>query len=193
MNRLYINGVEVANRVRSGSLTNAVHGVMIGRENSGVPRYFSGQIDSPSVYNVALTAAQIEAMYKAGGVSKNGAGGNVVYGNVIGRNAANSAALANNGSGIAISSPNNIIGGTSAGQANTIANNGADGVFCDKRIRQYDRRQLDVPQWRSDIEPGNRLEQRWRHGQRWAVVGDAGEPVAGFAELHAEPLCMVQH
>ncbi len=57
--------------------------------------------------------------------------GNQVLGNYIGTDAAGAMVLGNNSNGVAIAggSFNNTIGGTAAGAANTITNNGGDGVF----------------------------------------------------------------
>ena len=55
--------------------------------------------------------------------------GNVVYGNLIGTNAAGTAGIANSGPGVRINGgSNNSIGGTAAGQGNTIAYNTDDGI-----------------------------------------------------------------
>jgi hypothetical protein len=56
--------------------------------------------------------------------------GNIILGNIIGRNAANSAALANGGDGIQVSSSavTATIGGTAAGAGNTISGNTGIGV-----------------------------------------------------------------
>ena len=55
--------------------------------------------------------------------------GNVVQGNLIGTNAAGTAALANGGLGVEITGARgNTIGGTAAGAGNTISGNGDDGV-----------------------------------------------------------------
>src|SRR2546421_13100919 len=55
--------------------------------------------------------------------------GNVVKGNLIGLNAAGTAALPNTGPGIDIDrSLNTVIGGTEDGASNRIAFNGGDGV-----------------------------------------------------------------
>ncbi|HQU42586.1 MAG TPA: right-handed parallel beta-helix repeat-containing protein, partial [Pirellulales bacterium] len=58
-----------------------------------------------------------------------GSTGNTIEGNYVGTNATGTAALANGRDGIEINgSANNTIGGTAAGEANTIAYNGFDGV-----------------------------------------------------------------
>ena len=49
---------------------------------------------------------------------------NLVQGNLIGTNAAGTTAIANGSSGIKISSPNNLIGGTQPGSGNLISGNG---------------------------------------------------------------------
>ena len=72
-------------------------------------------------------------------IRNNSAGGtaNVVRGNLIGTKADGATALGNGGNGVmdertaAGSSDGNTIGGTGAGEANTIAFNGGDGVFVD--------------------------------------------------------------
>lgn len=56
------------------------------------------------------------------------ASGNTITGNLIGVNAANSAAVANNGSGIVIQASGNTIGGATVAARNTIAGNNANGV-----------------------------------------------------------------
>ncbi|HEX7313869.1 MAG TPA: carboxypeptidase regulatory-like domain-containing protein [Pyrinomonadaceae bacterium] len=57
------------------------------------------------------------------------AGGNSITGNFIGTDRTGTVALGNNGSGVAVfNASNNTIGGTTAGAANLIAFNGADGV-----------------------------------------------------------------
>ena len=64
------------------------------------------------------------------GVLIDGTSGNVVEGNLIGTNAAGTAALANQGDGVLVDdgAKNNFIGGTAAGAANTIAYNNGYGV-----------------------------------------------------------------
>jgi hypothetical protein len=53
---------------------------------------------------------------------------NSVEGNYLGTNAAGTAALGNGGSGVAVSGPNNAVGGTAAGARNLISGNAGDGV-----------------------------------------------------------------
>jgi hypothetical protein len=55
--------------------------------------------------------------------------GNVVVGNYIGTDKGGSIALGNKANGITIASPNNTIGGASAGAGNVVSGNGSDGVF----------------------------------------------------------------
>jgi len=63
------------------------------------------------------------------GASLRTAGGLTITGNIIGRNAANSAALANGGAGISVGSNALVtIGGTGAGAGNTISGNTGAGV-----------------------------------------------------------------
>jgi hypothetical protein len=61
-----------------------------------------------------------------------GAANNIVRGNYIGTNAAGTAALANDATGIQVQgAPNNTIGGTNAADRNLISGNGSAGVFID--------------------------------------------------------------
>ena len=63
------------------------------------------------------------------GILIDGIGNDVVYGNLIGTNAAGTAGIANSGPGIWINGGSNSrIGGTAAGQGNTIAYNADDGI-----------------------------------------------------------------
>jgi uncharacterized repeat protein (TIGR01451 family) len=55
-------------------------------------------------------------------------GGNTIQGNMIGTDRTGSRAIPNNGGGILVNASGNQIGGTGAGQANTIAFNGSSGV-----------------------------------------------------------------
>jgi len=59
MLRLYVNGTEVASAARSGGLAASTHPLEIGGD-SLYGQYFAGLIDEVRVYDVALTAAQIQ-------------------------------------------------------------------------------------------------------------------------------------
>jgi uncharacterized delta-60 repeat protein len=72
-NRLYLNGVSVAQRVRAHGIYPTTSRVFIGREDSNNQRFFSGLIDEPTIYGRALTDAEILAISNAGGNGKCGA------------------------------------------------------------------------------------------------------------------------
>ncbi len=85
-NRLYLNGSEVAARVREGGIYSTVTNVYIGREDSPIGRFFNGLIDEPTIFNRALTATEIQAIYNTGSSGKCTGGspsisGTVTYGN----------------------------------------------------------------------------------------------------------------
>lgn len=67
---IYVNGVEVAvsgtsNSSVTGVVASAADTILIG--SSGVAgSYWDGRLDDVSVYNVALTAAQLQALYRSG-------------------------------------------------------------------------------------------------------------------------------
>jgi titin len=61
-------------------------------------------------------------------ISGSGAQGNLVQANLIGSNAAGAAALPNLGDGVAISGPNNTVGGTAVGARNIISGNQGHGL-----------------------------------------------------------------
>jgi Concanavalin A-like lectin/glucanases superfamily/Domain of unknown function (DUF1929)/Bacterial Ig domain len=58
--RLYVNGVQVATKARTGALTSSTSALRIGG-NSPWGEYFAGLIDDVRVYNRALTPAEITA------------------------------------------------------------------------------------------------------------------------------------
>ena len=72
LNRVYLNGVAVGERVRAHGIYRTTSRVFIGREDSGNNRYFSGLIDEPAIYGRALTDAEILAIYNAGSNGKCG-------------------------------------------------------------------------------------------------------------------------
>ena len=61
---LYIDGVEQATSTSVGQ-TGTVTSVQIGAA-SNYSEYFNGRIDEVRIYNTALTAAQISALYNQG-------------------------------------------------------------------------------------------------------------------------------
>jgi len=58
--RLYVNGVQIASRAQTGSMSVSSAPLRIGG-NSIWGEYFQGRIDEVRIYNRALTAAQIQA------------------------------------------------------------------------------------------------------------------------------------
>ncbi len=58
--RLYVNGTQVASQARTGNIATSTNPLQIGGD-SLYGQYFQGTIDEVRVYNVALTAAQIQA------------------------------------------------------------------------------------------------------------------------------------
>ena len=58
--RLYVNGVWVASRAQTGSMATSTDPLQIGGDDV-YGQYFHGIIDEVRVYNVALTAAQIQS------------------------------------------------------------------------------------------------------------------------------------
>jgi hypothetical protein len=65
-NKLFVNGVEVASRTRANGIITSAVLVMIGRENSGIPRYMDGRIDDARVYGRALSGSELSALYASG-------------------------------------------------------------------------------------------------------------------------------
>jgi len=62
---LYVNGVEKANRADTGVLGSPTYGAYIGTYQ-GTNYCMSGKIDDVKIYNVALTAKQVEQNFEAG-------------------------------------------------------------------------------------------------------------------------------
>lgn len=63
--RIYVNGAEVTNKPQTGAIDNVAAPVVIGR-NAFNSNAFQGKIDEVSVYNRALSAAEIESISNAG-------------------------------------------------------------------------------------------------------------------------------
>lgn len=57
--RLYVNGTQVASRAQTGNIPTSANALTIGSDPF-YGQYFSGMIDEVRIYNVALTAAQIQ-------------------------------------------------------------------------------------------------------------------------------------
>ncbi len=57
--RLYVNGTQVASTAHTGAITTSTNPLQIGGD-SIYGQYFAGMIDEVRVYNVALTATQIQ-------------------------------------------------------------------------------------------------------------------------------------
>lgn len=58
-NVLYINGVAVASRTRSGGIFTSDQPILIGREASVLTRNFSGLIDDVAIFNRALASTEV--------------------------------------------------------------------------------------------------------------------------------------
>lgn len=63
---LYVNGQSVASVNSPGTIFPTDHNVLIGREDSYISRAFDGLIDEVGIFNRALTASEIQAIFKAG-------------------------------------------------------------------------------------------------------------------------------
>src|SRR6202046_1183102 len=57
--RLYVNGTQVASTAHTGAIASSPHPLQIGGDTT-YSQYFGGLIDEVRIYNVALTAAQIQ-------------------------------------------------------------------------------------------------------------------------------------
>jgi hypothetical protein len=68
---IYLNGVLVGTPVSaSGAIMSSGNDLQIGHDPSNPSWYFGGLIDEASIYNTALSAAQIQAIYNAGSAGK---------------------------------------------------------------------------------------------------------------------------
>jgi hypothetical protein len=67
---LYVNGQAVASQTSPGAITATSRNVLIGREDSSLPRPFNGLIDEVTIYGRALTASEIQTVFKAGSAGK---------------------------------------------------------------------------------------------------------------------------
>ncbi len=110
-----------------------IEGNFIGTDPSGI-------IDLGSFYGVTLESSRFSTVGGTTAASRNlisgndtgvkipGGTSNTIEGNLIGTDASGTAPLGN-GTGVYIQSPNNVIGGTTAGARNVIAGNSNRGVY----------------------------------------------------------------
>jgi hypothetical protein len=64
--KLWVNGANVASRIRTGTIVQSGVSVLVGGEESTSPRPFHGQIDEPRIYNRALSEPELAEVYSAG-------------------------------------------------------------------------------------------------------------------------------
>ncbi len=125
----------------SGAMSNTISGNYIGIDADGTADLGNTQ-NGIAIYSGARnntvggdTAGERNVISGNDGngivISGDGTTGNAAFGNYIGTNAAGTSALANDGSGVAITfgAQNNKIGGTKAGEPNLISGNGSSGVY----------------------------------------------------------------
>ena len=74
---IYVNGQSIGNINSPGAIIATSRNVFIGREDSFLPRPFSGLIDEVAIHSRALSASEIQSIYTAAsaGMCKTGAGG----------------------------------------------------------------------------------------------------------------------
>ena len=132
---IYLTGTGTCFNVVAGNYLglNAAGTAAISNLFAGVE--ISGGAKSNLVGGAVAGARNVIAGNNAGGVSIAGTNtsGNVVAGNYIGLNAAGTAAVANNGSGVQLfnGTTGNVIGGTQAGAGNVISGNTYQGIQID--------------------------------------------------------------
>ena len=66
LNVLYVDGIQVGNRTRPGGITASDLNVLIGSEDSNLPRFFNGGIDEVQIYNRDLSQTEIQSLFQAG-------------------------------------------------------------------------------------------------------------------------------
>lgn len=64
-NKIYMNGAQVADKDVVGNLNNTTHPLGIGYNPIDGGNWFDGRLDEVQIYNVALSAAEIAALYAA--------------------------------------------------------------------------------------------------------------------------------
>ena len=119
----------------AGQSGNTIQGNFIGTDAAGTSAIGNGAegikilSDSNVIGGIASGARNVIADSGASGVKIELASGTQIIGNSIGTDATGSQIMGNNSRGIFLDQANNnTIGGTTSAAANTIANNGGDGV-----------------------------------------------------------------
>ncbi len=69
-NVLFVNGQQVATRTKPGGTFASPKDLLIGREDSTAPRPFHGSIDEVAIFARALTPAEVQNVFAAGGAGK---------------------------------------------------------------------------------------------------------------------------
>ena len=69
-NILYLNGQQAASRTKLGGIFASNQIVLIGREESHLPRPFPGLIDEVEIFDRALSPSEIQSIYDAGSAGK---------------------------------------------------------------------------------------------------------------------------
>ena len=124
-----IGGVGANNNQIKGNLigTNAAGTAALGNSSTGIRL-----INSSNNTIGGTTAAERNIISGNGGggisIENANSAANLILGNFIGVDISGNAKLANNGSGVAISGVNNIVGSTVAGSGNLISGNAYDGI-----------------------------------------------------------------
>jgi trimeric autotransporter adhesin len=131
INRFAGDGIEITNGVN-----NTIEGCYVGLSLSGVTDYgntLNGILITNSANNTIGGTAAASRNYIAGnsqsGIHVGGASAtnNIIRGNVIGLNTANTT-MANSVDGVRVNAPYSIIGGSVSGSANTISGNTGQGI-----------------------------------------------------------------
>ncbi|MBP6825269.1 MAG: hypothetical protein KA165_01810 [Saprospiraceae bacterium] len=93
---IYINGVQVAEKNVAGTLNNTTQSLGIGYNAVEGGGFFNGSLDEVQIYNSALSAAQIAALYTAQSITPNAPAG-VVASYLFNNNALDNTSYGNHG------------------------------------------------------------------------------------------------
>lgn len=120
-----------------GATGNIIQGNYIGTDKNGTAKLANAHQgihinSSGNTVGGTMAVARNIVSGNGAGISLNGTGGsataNVIKGNYVGLNAAGTAALGNDGTGIYINGPSNTVGGTTPAERNVVSGN-EDGVY----------------------------------------------------------------